>query len=123
MGRLGEKLKELRGNRSLYEVSKGSDVPSADLGRYEAQEYHPTKPTLKKLAEYFEVSYKELRFLHYEDNFADDPEELSAVIDWAIRKNYTSSEIKLIASLRQLPVEKHEALLNEFLKKIQDELT
>ena len=85
MGILGKKLRELRGNRTAYEVSKATGIPSADIMRYENDEYHPKPATLKKLADYFQVEYKELRILYYEDTVSPDKEECLVVLEWAER--------------------------------------
>ncbi len=87
MGVLGRKLRELRGDFSLYEIGKATGLSAADIRRYETEEYHPTPANLRKLADYFEVPYKELRILHYEDIFSD-PEERAIVLHWAKMRDY-----------------------------------
>lgn len=82
MSRLGERLKELRGNDTLYEVSKCTGVPRGDLSAYEKGEHLPSAKTLSKLADYYEVPYAELRKLYY-DAYFNDPIEREIVLAWA----------------------------------------
>jgi transcriptional regulator with XRE-family HTH domain len=121
MALLGAKLRELRGDLSLYEVSKATGIASADLSRYEKEDYHPSPGNLKKLADYYEVPYEDLRLLHYEDVFSDS-EELGIVLKWANQKEYQSEELILIDTLRQVPLEKRAQLLAQFMKLIRAEI-
>lgn len=82
MSKLGERLKELRGEASLYEVSKETGVPRGDISAYEKGEHLPTARTLAKLSDYYEVSYDELRKLYY-DAYFSDPKERQIVLAWA----------------------------------------
>ncbi|MBY0451253.1 MAG: helix-turn-helix transcriptional regulator [Cyanobacteria bacterium] len=82
MSRLGDRLKELRGTLSLVDVEKGTGLSRIGVSRYEQGENVPNPPNLKKLADFYEVSYKELRKLCLEDLYSD-PEELEIVLEWA----------------------------------------
>lgn len=82
MSRLGDKLKELRDTQSLYEVEQSTGIRRNEIRRYELGEYAPSTTTLEKLAEYFEVTYDELRKLYYDD-FFEDPRERRIAIEWA----------------------------------------
>jgi transcriptional regulator with XRE-family HTH domain len=110
MGLLGAKLRELRGSLSLYEVSKATGIPSADIGRYESENYHPTPRTLKKLAEFYEVPYKELRILYYEDEFSDH-QERAIIFEWANARDYVAEEMALIECFRKHPPNERQKLL------------
>ena len=82
MSRLGQKLKELRGEQSLYEVEKLSGIQRRQLLRYETGQM-PTLPILHKLADFYQVPYEDLRKLNLDDIF-DDPEERRIVKAWAL---------------------------------------
>lgn len=82
MSHLGDRLKELRGELSLVDVEKGTGLSRIGISRYEQGVNIPEPTNLKKLAEFYEVSYKELRKLYLED-FYSDPEERKIVFEWA----------------------------------------
>lgn len=82
MGRLQERLKELRGTLSYFDVEKGTGINRGQLRQYEIGELQPTPMMLRKLAEYYDISYEELRFLWLEDFFSE-PEERAIVLKWA----------------------------------------
>lgn len=79
---LAEKLRELRGNAPLNKVEKQTGVSRANLARYEQGQYLPSQAVLQKLADYYQVAYKDLRKLYYEDHFTD-PLERDIVLEWA----------------------------------------
>lgn len=81
--KLAARLRELRGETSLYEVEKQTAVPRSNLTRYEQGHHLPTEAVLKKLAAYYRVTYEELRTLYYDDLFRRHPEERRIVINWA----------------------------------------
>jgi transcriptional regulator with XRE-family HTH domain len=85
VGALGQRLKELRGPLSLVSVERGTGIARIDLSRYEQGRYYPSPDRLKRIAEFYEVPYKDLRMLYYED-FYKDPEELQIIIEWAKQK-------------------------------------
>ena len=82
---LSQRLQELRGNLSLYEIEKGTGIHRKDISRYESGKYQPTRPTLKKLAEYFGVSYEELLFLYFDEQYPES-EEQEVIYKWASQK-------------------------------------
>lgn len=82
MSLLGSRLKELRGEKTLYQVGKACNLIPNDVSRYEKGERTPTPAVLKRLAEYFETEYSELRQLYYEDTI-NTPEEEKALLAWA----------------------------------------
>jgi len=79
MSELGDLLKRFRGESSLFEVEKATQVSRAQLMRYE-KGLLPKEATLRKLADYFEVPYIELRKVYYADYFRQCPEERQAVM-------------------------------------------
>lgn len=83
MSRLGERLKELRGVTSLYELAKQVGIDRSVLSRYERGVQAPEPLFLQKLANYFKVPYRELRKLYYEDFFSDSTER-DIVVEWAV---------------------------------------
>lgn len=82
MSLLGDKLKDLRGKQSLYEAANKLGIPRGQLLRYENGQV-PQIQTLKKLAAFYSVSYKELRWLNLEDIYAE-PEEREIVQSWVL---------------------------------------
>ncbi len=74
MSKLGDYLKELRGTLSYGDVQKGTRISSGLIHRYEHGDRVPTPATLRKLAEFYEVSYADLRLKFYEDMFSDAEE-------------------------------------------------
>lgn len=80
---LGLKLNSLRGEQSLYEVGKATNISRSNLRSYEEGLHLPTDEVLKRLAHYYQVSYQELRILYYADYYAKFPVERSIVLAWA----------------------------------------
>ncbi len=80
---LGQRLKELRGSLSLMDIAREVGLSDVQILNYEKGSRNPKKETLKSLAALYDVSYKELRKLHYADLFSKDPEEASIVLEWA----------------------------------------
>jgi transcriptional regulator with XRE-family HTH domain len=80
MSRLGNRLKELRGSLSLLDVEKGCGIPRFTISRYETGENIPSASKVRKLAEFYEIPYPELRKLFYEELFHSDPDEKEALI-------------------------------------------
>jgi transcriptional regulator with XRE-family HTH domain len=80
MSRLGDRLKELRGNLSLLDVEKGSGIPRFTVSRYESGENVPSSSKIRQLADFYEVPYPELRKLFYEELFHSEPSEREALL-------------------------------------------
>ena len=78
---LGTRLKELRVDLSFYEIGKAIGMTHGNLGKYEQGEVLPSRNTLRKLANYFEVSYQELFLLYLEDTYIDE-DERQYVKEW-----------------------------------------
>lgn len=78
---LARKLKELRGERSLYAVAEESGISRPVLHRYENGRI-PTDEQLKALADFYRVPYKELKFLAFEDSFPTGSEERTLLKEW-----------------------------------------
>ena len=57
---VGEKLKELRGNRSQAEVAKAVMVSDSAISSYENDERVPRDDVKKRLANYFESTVEEI---------------------------------------------------------------
>lgn len=55
----GEKLIQLRGERTQEEVAEGAGIGARSLARYEANE-EPTPRIQKLLASYFKINRKEI---------------------------------------------------------------
>ncbi|MEB3288209.1 MAG: helix-turn-helix transcriptional regulator [Vampirovibrionales bacterium] len=82
MPSLGNRLKELRGTFSFYEIGKAIGMTHGNLSKYEQGKVLPSRSTLKKLADYFEVSYQELFQLYLEDTYTDQAER-QYIKEWA----------------------------------------
>lgn len=62
--RLGNRLTQLRGSRSLREVGRGSSVSHTYLRDLEiGKDCNPSPEILKKIADYYNTSYEELLIL------------------------------------------------------------
>jgi transcriptional regulator with XRE-family HTH domain len=83
--KLGKRLQELRGEVSLYEVEKQTGVSRINVSRYEKGVFLPTDTVLKKLADFYQVSYADLRILYYDDFFNKDLMEKEIALRWAKR--------------------------------------
>lgn len=92
MSCLGDRLKELRGALSLVDVEKGTGLSRIGVSRYEQGVNVPEPTNLKKLAEFYEVPYSELRKLYLEDLYSDS-EELAIVLEWAEEKKNKKYQI------------------------------
>lgn len=84
MSLFAEKMRQLRGERSLGDVQLGTDISRIEISRYERGKYYPTADKLKKLAAFYGVSYSELRGLQLDETIKD-PDERQALIDWVQR--------------------------------------
>jgi len=60
--RIGEKLKELRGDRTLDEVSKSIGVSISALGMYETGQRIPRDEIKLKIADYYRVGVEKIFF-------------------------------------------------------------
>lgn len=80
--RLGQRLRELRGRISLYEIEKCTGIARTLLSRYEQGKHIPTKPGLERLAKLYEVPYAELRLLQFEDQYTGTEDE-PILLAWA----------------------------------------
>jgi transcriptional regulator with XRE-family HTH domain len=114
MTRIGDKLKELRGSLSLFDVEKGTGITRTRISEYEKGKYLPTIPTLRKMADFLEVPWKELCFLYLEDLYTD-PEQRSVVLEWAKSHPESFDENWFIQRFKSLPQEKQ----GELLAKLQ----
>jgi len=83
---LGQKLKELRGNLSLYEVEKDVGITRISIQRYESGERVPEDRNLEILAEYYQVPFELLKTLIFQNKYP------SGSRDFSILKNYVNSE-------------------------------
>lgn len=81
MKSLGKRLRELRGDLSLYEVGKETDINRGHIQQYEEGTLEPTVHKLEVLAKYYEA-YDELFALYLESLFPSE-EQRRAVIRWA----------------------------------------
>ena len=82
MSALGEKLRKLRGDKTLQEVATAIGVNTTVISRYESGKRTPVPGTLKKLAHFYQTAYSELNFLACEETFSD-PDQRESVLMWA----------------------------------------
>jgi transcriptional regulator with XRE-family HTH domain len=85
MSNLGNRLRELRGDSSLYEVAKELGIQRSHLKRYEDGEYLPTETVMEYLARYYEEHYEELWFLYFDCLFSN-PTTREMAIKWAMNR-------------------------------------
>lgn len=81
MPNLGKRLKELRGSLSFYEVGKAMGMTHGNLSKYEQGDVLPSRATIRKLADYYEVPYQELFELYLEDTYPT-VEERAYIRQW-----------------------------------------
>jgi transcriptional regulator with XRE-family HTH domain len=79
---LAARLRELRGELSLYKVEEGSGIPRSMLKRYESGENLPEDLTLQKLSRFYDVEYSELKMLYFEDFFPEDSINRQILFQW-----------------------------------------
>lgn len=65
--KLALRLRELRGEKTLYQVQQDTRISRSLLRRYEIGERTPEDEMLSRLANYYGVSYEELKMLYFED--------------------------------------------------------
>jgi len=79
---LAVRLRELRGEKSIYGVAKAAGVSRGTLYRYEQGVLVPEDLTLEKLAKYYEVSFRELKKLMLADMFPTHSVKREILIEW-----------------------------------------
>jgi transcriptional regulator with XRE-family HTH domain len=80
---LGAYLKELRAERSLYQIEKDSGIPRSLISRYERGVLTPEYKTLKRFADFYQVDLQALQEHGYEDLFPLGSEQRFSVLQWA----------------------------------------
>jgi transcriptional regulator with XRE-family HTH domain len=93
---LSKRLKELRGERSLLDIEKGTGISRVQIMRFEKAQRVPNPTNLRQLAEFFTVPYEELRSLYYEDLFQNKDEQ-RIVLKWA-KKHLDSGLLQKLES-------------------------
>jgi transcriptional regulator with XRE-family HTH domain len=83
---LGNRLKELRAAKSLNQVSQESGIDRGQLRRYEAGRI-PEDALIVKLAEYYQVSYQELKGLSFESLYPVGSLRRQALFNWVQRSS------------------------------------
>lgn len=78
---LGTRLRELRGDRTVYQIYKASGIDRTQLARYEDGRL-PEPRVLKQLAEFYGIPYFELRALAFEDMFPTGSEDRELLKQW-----------------------------------------
>lgn len=84
MSKLGDRLKELREAKSLSlrDMQQELGIDRSDLSKYERGRFVPTPDRLHKLAQFYDLPYRELRKLYIMDLFTD-PDDYELVLEWA----------------------------------------
>ncbi|MEB3286649.1 MAG: helix-turn-helix transcriptional regulator [Vampirovibrionales bacterium] len=93
---LSRKLRELRGERSLLDIEKGTRISRVQIMRFEKAQRVPNPTNLRQLAEFFNTSYDSLRSLYYEDLFQNKDEQ-RIVLKWA-KKHLESGLLEKLES-------------------------
>ncbi|WP_303674991.1 helix-turn-helix domain-containing protein [Vampirovibrio chlorellavorus] len=120
---LGNKLKELRGSLSLYEVGGDTGIPRIEISRYERGQHLPTPKNLQKLADYYEVPYEDLRVLYFSDYFSEENVDRPVVLKWALTQVLNSMEMNIISAFRGIPVTKQGEVQERLLAMLNEEAT
>jgi transcriptional regulator with XRE-family HTH domain len=79
---LGQKLKELRGNQTLYRAADEMNMNRRQLQRYEEGRLPEDEP-LEKIAVYYNVPFVELKELYFEDLYPQDSKNRDIILQWA----------------------------------------
>ena len=82
MSLLGSKLRELRGSKSLYAIERDSGISRGNLLRYEKGTQIPENDALKRLADYFQIEFLELKKLWVADQFPEGSLNRQALVAW-----------------------------------------
>lgn len=90
MSHLSQQLRALRGERSLLDIEKGTGISRVQIMRFEKAQRVPNPTNMRQLAEFFGVTYQDLRTLYYEDLLAN-PEEKQIVLAWAKHHSQTGA--------------------------------
>lgn len=80
--KVAQRLIELRGEQSIYEVAKSVGIRRSVLQRYEAGERVPEDKNLDLLAAYYEVDFDELKVLVFEDLFPKQSRDRQVLKRW-----------------------------------------
>ena len=97
----GEKLKELRKNKNISQIDLANElqVTKGAVGMWETNKRTPDIDTLKRIAQYFEVSVDELLENNYTENSAvsdDMPAIYFSIAQNAKNAKLTQHDIDLI---------------------------
>lgn len=124
MNELGSLLKELRGEKSLREVSKKSGISHNYLSLLEKgidpRTKAPIKPspeTLKKLAEAYNYSYEEL--LKVAGYLEDNPTETTEVYDYKEDPTISPELMDLLDKLSSIPEKRREEIIKEATEYVE----
>jgi transcriptional regulator with XRE-family HTH domain len=79
---LGDKLRLLRGENTLYSIEKQSGISRGTLLRYENGEQVPGNQSLQKLANFYGVDIIALKKLWVADLFPENSLERQALMLW-----------------------------------------
>ena len=79
---LAQKLRELRGAKSLYLVQQEMGVDRGSLRKYETGRLLPEKAMLEKLATYYQIDFASLLKLILADQYPEHSLERAIVIEW-----------------------------------------
>jgi len=80
--KLAQKLKELRQEKSFYQIERELHISRSLLRRYEIGERVPEDATLEKLASYYNISFYDLKRCYFEDIYPKDSIGRLAVRQW-----------------------------------------
>lgn len=97
MSRLGAYLEKLRGNLSLFDVQKGTGIHRFAVSKYETGKNIPPPDSMKKLAEFYEISLIELQKRYFEDLFFSSPEQKDAMTACVIENTPKEELLRLIS--------------------------
>jgi transcriptional regulator with XRE-family HTH domain len=78
---LGHKLRALRGDKTIYQVSKEVQIDRTQLKRYETGRI-PADDVLEKIALFYDVSFDELKMLSYDDLFPEGSRQRHLLFKW-----------------------------------------
>jgi len=81
-GKFAQALVRLRGEQSLYEVSKAIGIHRAALHRYEQGKRVPEDKNLELIAAFYKVDIVKLKMLIFEDWFPEGSQDRQILFQW-----------------------------------------
>ncbi len=117
---LGDMLKKLRANLSLYDIEKGTGLHRYVVSKYETGKNIPSVEQLKILAEFYEYPYQALRKLYFEDLLMQDDEDWLVLATLLVEKALEKEHCELWSAIKNLSSEQRVQFRNLALAHLEE---